>query len=126
MRRKYRKKDGEAVTAVQLKLDLLGFSYRKWGSEQTGRRDDWVVDNGGDVYTVANDSFEETYELVSPGRYCKIATVWAEVAVDAGTVKTQEGQTRYEPGDYLVSNQEDGSDRYAVSKAKFEEMYTPR
>jgi hypothetical protein len=40
-------------------------------------------------------------------------------------VNTKEGATAYRAGDYLVSNNRDGSDGYAVSARKFEEMYTP-
>jgi hypothetical protein len=38
-------------------------------------------------------------------------------------VATQEGRTHYEAGDWLVSNGEDGSDAYAISAAKFEQLY---
>jgi hypothetical protein len=40
-------------------------------------------------------------------------------------VETKEGQSHYRAGDYLVSNNEDGSDAYAISAAKFESMYVP-
>ena len=49
--------------------------------------------------------------------------MWCEVASEAGSVKTQEGTTAYEKGDYLVSNEADGGDAYAVAKDKFEAMY---
>ena len=38
-------------------------------------------------------------------------------------MKTKEGATRYEAGDYLVSNNSDGTDQYAIEAAKFETMY---
>ena len=60
---------------------------------------------------------------MGPGHYAKTATVWAEVAREAGRVETKEGRTHYEAGDYLVSNNEDGSDAYAISAKKFGEMY---
>ena len=44
-------------------------------------------------------------------------------AAAAGRVSTKEGSTGYEAGDWLVSNEEDGSDSYAVSAKKFEESY---
>jgi hypothetical protein len=44
--------------------------------------------------------------------------VWAEVAEKAGKVKTQEGTTAYQAGDYLVSN----NDGYAMG-LEFESMY---
>ena len=51
--------------------------------------------------------------------------MWAEVATAPGQVRTQEGSTSYKAGDYLVFNQEDGGDSYAIEKAKFEAMYEP-
>lgn len=123
-RRKYRKVP--TITAVQLDLATRGFAYDKWGHEQVCKRGDWVVDNSGDIYTVDSDIFAATYQLVSPGRYEKTTPVWAEVARKAGKVKTKEGFTDYESGDYVLSNNEDDddhSDEYAVEKAEFEKTY---
>jgi hypothetical protein len=52
-RRKYFKRAGTPVVAVQLDLDKLdldtcGFAYHKWGSEQWCRAGDWIVNNGGE------------------------------------------------------------------------------
>jgi hypothetical protein len=33
--------------------------------------------------------------------------------------------THYNAGDYIVSNNSDGSDAYAITAAKFETLYTP-
>ncbi len=123
MRRKYRKKPDSTVVAVQLDLETDGFSYRKWGGDQTCRAGDWIVNNNGEVYTINQESFEKTYQMVSPGIYFKQATVWAEHTGRAGVVTTKEGETHYEAGSYLVSNNEDGSDGYAVEPEKFESMY---
>lgn len=122
-RRKYKKKPTSFITAVQLDLDTEGFAYNKWGGQQLCKRGDWLVDNAGDKYTVSQESFAKTYELVSPGVYTKSAPVWAEVADKPGKVRTNEGETAYEIGDYLVSNNPDGSDAYAIAAAKFLEMY---
>jgi hypothetical protein len=122
-RRKYKKKSASFVTAVQLDLDTEGFKYKKWGGEQSAKKGDWLVDNDGDKYTVSRESFATTYDFVSPGVYVKSAPVWAEIADKPGKVKTQEGETAYEAGDYLVSNDEDGRDAYAVTKEKFASMY---
>ena len=54
----------------------------------------------------------------------KTTPVWAQRAAAAGTVKTKEGSTQYQPGDYLVSNHCDGSDEYAMTAEKFEDLYT--
>lgn len=122
-RKRYRRRPGQLVVAVQLKLETEGFRYRKWGDEQRCKANDWVVDNAGDVYTVDSESFARTYVADGPGTYVKTGKVWAEQASEAGRVATKEGNTGYEAGDWLVSNEEDGSDAYAVSAKKFEQFY---
>ena len=122
-RQKYRKRKQQVVHAVRLDLDTDGFTYRKWGGEQRCKPGDWVVDNGGDVYTVDADTFGRTYQHVDAGAYEKVAPVWAEQAHSAGKVVTKEGTTAYDSGDYLVFNEEGGGDAYAVARAKFEGMY---
>ena len=116
-RHQYRKRPDRFVLAVRLDLDTPGFAYKKWDGEQRCKAGDWIVDNDGDVYTVDQDTFARTYRQVGPGRWIKSTPVWAEVASEAGTVKTKEGSTRYEPGDYLVFNERDGGDAYAISGA---------
>ena len=123
-RRRYRKRADQFVTAVQFKLDTDGFVYQKWGAEQRCKPGDWLVDNNGDVYTVDAETFESTYRELSSGVYVKKTPIWAKVATEAGVVRTKEGQSHYEAGDYLVSNNEDGTDDdYCISAAKFESMY---
>ena len=122
-RRKYLKRASQSVVAVKLALDTAGFTYQKWGGVQQCKPGDWIVNNNGDVYTVDRESFERTYRQVGAGNYAKIAPVWAEVAQAAGCVQTKEGVTHYCPGDYLVFNEEQGGDAYAVSADKFEAMY---
>lgn len=124
-RQRYRRKPDQPVVAVQLRLDTDGFTYRKWGSEQRCKAGDWLVDNDGDVYTVDAESFALTYREVGKGAYVKSAPVWAEVAGEDGSVATKEGRTAYRQGDYLVSNNEDGSDAYAVESDKFLALYEP-
>lgn len=123
-RYRYRKKASQYVVAVQLELETDGLVYTKWGGTQRAKRGDWLVNNDGDTYTVDKDVFARTYERVEGGIYIKTTPVWAEVATQAGSVKTKEGSSHYEAGDYIVSNNEDGSDAYCTSKAKFEAMYT--
>jgi hypothetical protein len=123
MRKRYRRKPDQAVTAVRLALDFDGLTYRKWNDTQRAKPGDWLVDNNGDVYTVGADTFARTYTKVGPGRWLKSAPVWAERATEAGDVATQEGRTHYKAGDWLVSNQEDGGDAYAIEAAKFEQLY---
>src|SRR5215468_3915892 len=124
-RRKYFKRGGLPVVAIQLDLDTSGFRYRKWGGEQSCKKGDWIVNNSGDVYTVDYETFARTYKAESLGLYRKIGPVWAEVADQNGAIKTKEGATHYEAGDYLVFNDEEGNDGYAVTAASFEKMYEP-
>ena len=124
-RRRYRKKADQYVVAVRLDLDTQGFTYRKWGAEQRCKSGDWLVDNQGDIYTVDADVFAKTYCRVGPGKYVKTTPIWAEVATRPGSVETKEGTSYYDAGDYLVFNNEDGTDAYCISAAKFESMYEP-
>ena len=82
-----------------------------------------MVNNNGDIYTVDKEVFARTYRQVKPGSYVKTTPVWAEVADKPGSVKTKEGVSRYQEGDYLVSNDENGTDRYCMGREKFEAMY---
>jgi hypothetical protein len=125
MRHRYRTRPERFIVAVRLALDTPGFAYRKWGGDQWCKRGDWLVENEGDVYTVDAESFARTYRQVAPGRYVKVAPVWAERVDAAGAIRTKEGESRYAPGDYLVFNNEDGSDGYCMSGAQFEASYEP-
>ncbi len=124
-RRRYRKKADQFIVAVQLNVETDGFVYQKWGSEQRCKPGDWLVDNQGDVYTVDRDTFDQTYVQKSPGVYIKKTPIWAERATEPGKVATKEGYSQYQAGDYLVSNNQDGSDAYCISAEKFEAMYEP-
>ncbi len=124
-RRCYRKKADQFVVAVQLDLDTAGFTYRKWGAEQRCKHGDWLVDNQGDIYTVDHAVFAKTYRRIGPGTYVKTTPVWAERATQPGSVATKEGRSHYNTGDYLVYNNEDGTDAYCIAAAKFEAMYEP-
>jgi hypothetical protein len=121
----YRKKKQTAVTAVQLDLDTEGFEYKKWGGVQRCKRNDWLVNNQGDVYTIDAETFQTTYRQISPGTYEKSAPVWAERANTPGVIQTKEGSTAYEAGDYLVYNDSSGKDGYAVKSTNFHSMYEP-
>src|SRR5215510_16190225 len=104
MRERFGRRPDRPVAAVRLTLDTDGLVYLKWGGEQRAKPGDWIVDNDGDVYTVDADVFARTYRQTATGAYVKTTSVWAERAKNAGSVKTKEGSTHYEPGDYLVSN----------------------
>ena len=124
-RRRYRKKAHRFVVAVQLGLDTEGFTYQKWGAEQRCKPGDWLIDNEGDIYSVDNEVFTKTYRRVSPGIYAKTTPVWAEVSTKSGSVVTREGESNFKAGDYLVYNNEDGTDAYCMKSEKFESMYEP-
>lgn len=87
-RQSYRKRPDQFVVAVQLNLETPGFIYHKWGAEQHCKTGDWLVDNSGDTYTVDADVFTRTYRAVSEGHYVKSTLVWAEVAQNAGSIRT--------------------------------------
>jgi hypothetical protein len=123
MLREYRRKGKTTVTAVQVDLDTDGFTYRKWGGTQRCKRGDWLLNNQGDTYTVDGETFARTYREVSAGVYRKEASVWAEQAETAGTIQTKEGSTDYEAGDFLVFNDPEGKDGYAVTAKKFHALY---
>ena len=53
-----------------------------------------------------------------PGCYVKKTLVWAEIATEAGRIKTKEGATRYRKGDYLVYNHRNGRDGYSMSPVR--------
>ena len=110
---------------MRLLLETDGLVYRKWGGEQRAKSGDWIVDNDGDVYTVDASVFARTYRETGPGTYVKTTPVWAEQADQAGSIKTKEGVTHYDAGDYLVSNHSDGSDEYAIGAEKFASLYEP-
>jgi hypothetical protein len=123
-RRRYVRRPDRPVAAVRLSLDTDGLVYRKWGGVQCAKAGDWIVDNDGDVYSVDAQSFARTYREIATGAYVKTTPVWAERAQSAGSVNTKEGVTHYQAGDYVVWNNGDGSDAYAIDGAKFEALYT--
>ena len=122
-RLKYVKRASQFVIAVQFDLETDGFAYRKWGGTQRCKRGDWLVNNNGDTYTVDGEIFARTYQATGPGTYIKTTPVWAVAAETAGEVRTKEGATHYEAGDYVVYNDPGGTDSYAVAKKEFERMY---
>jgi hypothetical protein len=120
---RYRRRPSQFVTAVRLQLDIDELRFRKWGGVQRAKRGDWLVDSGGDVYTVDASTFRRTYKKLSPGVFLKKTPVWARVATRSGSIGTQEGSTKYRRGDYVVCNDRDGRDGYAISRAKFRKLY---
>jgi hypothetical protein len=120
----YIKKNKDLVVAVQINLDTDGLVYQKWGGEQMAKSGDWLVNNNGEIYSIDQESFAATYIMDSLGLYFKSTPVWAKVATSDGNIPTKEGATEFKTGDYLVFNNTDGTDGYAMSAEKFESMYT--
>lgn len=122
---KYKRKPN-LVVAVQLNFDIdnsILFKYKKWGDIQSAKPNDWVVNNEGEVYTIDDESFNQTYEFISLGCYTKVGYVWATEAPSDGKVKTKEGYTHYKKGDMIVSNDEKFDDQYAMTSSKFFSLY---
>ncbi len=101
------------------------FTYHKWGALQTGKGGDWLVESNGRVHTVTADSFARTYKQIGPATYVKEGLVWAAPASCDGAIATQEGQTHYKQGDFLVWNDRERTDGYAIAKGTFETLYEP-
>lgn len=121
--RRYRRRAGQPVTAIQLTLDFQFLEYEKWGGVQRAKPGDWLVENDGEVYTVDGETFTRTYQEVSAGRYQKSGVVFAAVVDRAGTIRTKEGWTAYEAGDFVVFNESGRRDGYAMPAGKFESLY---
>lgn len=127
----YRRRDETSVTAIPLDLEakpgaVVGsqlFSYHKWDARQICKRGDWLVHSGDDVYTVDRETFERTYVQFAPGQFRKTSLVWAERAEKDGEISTKEGSTRYKAGDFLVYNQANRKDGYAVKLSTFNLLY---
>jgi len=114
------------VAAIQLNIETDGLIYQKWGGSQRAKPGDWIVNNRGEVYSIDQESFAATYEPFGvAGQYVKFSCVWAEQAQHYGKVPTKEGITDYKKGDFIVSNDKEGKDKYAVSKDDFLAMYSP-
>jgi hypothetical protein len=118
-----RRKERTRVTAVCLDLDTEGFTYRKWGGTQRCKKGDSIVNSNSDAYTIDAETFQRTYRMVCPGLYEKIGSVWAEMASEGDAIQTKEGSTAYRKGDFLVFNDPAGKDGYAMSPARFHELY---
>ncbi|VAW57434.1 hypothetical protein MNBD_GAMMA07-2335 [hydrothermal vent metagenome] len=120
---RYKKKPDQIITAVQLSLDTTGFDFQKWGAKQHCKQGDWLVNNKGSTYTIDQQVFAKNYQPLTPGTYIKTTPIWAEIAKQNGWIKTKEGKSHYNAGDYLVHNNEDGTDTYRINANKFEAMY---
>lgn len=122
-KQRYRKKPDQFITAVQLNLKTSGFTYEKWGDVQKCLPGDWLVNNNGNIYTVDQQTFSQTYREIAAGQFVKTAPVWAEQATSSGKIDTKEASTEYQAGYYLVYSDSEGADAYAMPEEEFIRMY---
>lgn len=61
-KKRYRKKPTEKVVVVQLDLETTGFTYRKWGGQHVCKPGDRLANNHGDIYTIDQQTFADTYK----------------------------------------------------------------
>jgi hypothetical protein len=120
---RYQRRPGTTVHAIQLALDTDGFDYVKWGARQHCKPGDFIVRRGNETYTVDADAFTRSYRLVRGSEYEKTGHVWAERQAQAGSVRTREGSTSFEAGDYVVFNDVERTDGYAIPGSTFEALY---
>lgn len=121
--KQYLQKGENFVFALPLDLPEAEIRYKKWGGNQAAKEGDWLVKNGDETYTVDRESFDQTYQKIDNLTYRKNAPVWAEVAQTDGKITTKEGFTHYRAGDYLVYNNADRTDGYALTKQDFDDAY---
>jgi hypothetical protein len=122
-KQRYLQRPGNTVHAIQMTLGIESLTYRRWGDLQSAKEGDWLVERDGQAHTVDADSFAHTYRKVGPALYEKHSTVWAAPAIEDGIIQTREGKTHYSAGDFIVWNNDDGTDGYAMKKEKFESLY---
>jgi hypothetical protein len=127
----YKRKDNTPIVAVQMAAIMFAeFVYYLWGGVQRAKPGDWLVFNPSveqdPTYTIDQKSFEATYAPVEGvvGHYRKRG-VWARQATEDGEIATKEGGTQYKAGFWLVFNNANGTDGYAMSPENFEKLYEP-
>ena len=115
-RQRYRRRPGQPVVAVQLRLDTEGFRYQKWGDEQRCKANDWLVDNDGEVYTVDADSFARSYTVQGQGTYVKTGKVyWSKD--QENLFGLQEGEFSGTFREFLSFIHPDDIERYETAQA---------
>lgn len=99
---------------------------RSWmtagGETMIARPGDWdVVDDLGDVRSVAAGIFEATHEQVGPSRYRRCGTVMARPSLVGEVVTTLEGEVTARLGDWIVEGSR--GERWPVPASKFRSAY---
>jgi hypothetical protein len=93
------------------------------GDVLQAKRGDWRVSNAeGDVWSVARDVFEQTYEHVAGTRWRRIGEVKARPAVEGEVVESLEGSERARAGDWVMEGP--AGERWVTSAAHFSAYYS--
>lgn len=125
--KQYERRPDGLIIAIQIRLDLEagGIAYRKWDSEQWGKRGDWLINDDGDTYTVSAENFANDYELSESGLYRNTAKVWAEEATGSGFVEIRGGTAPFVEGNMLVFSDPDRKEGQVFFYNKFNRLYRP-
>ena len=91
--------------------------------ELTGEDAEWGYEFGVDGLMKVCDVEDHLSVNRMTSLYRKIAAVWARVAQAKGTIRSEEGETEYEPGDYVAFHAPDAELGWAVTPVKFLERY---
>lgn len=91
-------------TVLSYQLDTDHEWTTSGGDVLVGRAGDWLVSNDSDMWTVAADVFERTYEQLPNGRWRKTALITAVRATERTTIQTLEGPAVAEVGDWIATN----------------------
>jgi hypothetical protein len=99
---------------------------RRWtratGGELSGEAGDWrVSDDRGDERTVRDAEFQASHEPLGGERWRRTGTYRAWQASDQLVLRTLEGPTIAEPGDWVVEGS--GGERWPVTNAQFRRTY---
>jgi hypothetical protein len=84
---------------------------------------DWRVSNAdGDVWSVAPEIFETTYEQIAANRWRRIGEINARPAVEGEVVESLEGPERARAGDWVMEGP--AGERWVTSAAHFQANYS--
>jgi hypothetical protein len=95
---------------------------RAVGSELSGEAGDWhVLDDRGDERTVRDGAFRVSHEPLGGEHWRRTGIYRAWQASDQLVLRTLEGKTIAEPGDWVVEGS--GGERWPVTNAQFHKTY---
>jgi hypothetical protein len=94
------------------------------GEELRGDAGDWHVrDSFGDVRTVGNTEFRESYEPLDGKRWLRVGIFSAWRASETLVIRTKEGRATANPGDWVVEGTL--GERWPVGDEQFKRSYRP-